>query len=489
MMANMELYFSDYFKVDAETLTDYGAFNISVVSDIPLFIDPFLLFNSDNPEYQKLHEEIVEYLIFLRDEATPSLDPGLIKAWYRFKEVKQNWLGFTLFGNGGHALGDEFARALHQSLGSILADFGEEDITRGSHLEKLTLIRPGVGRDSISDFTTNLIKHYLLTYTETFARAHINKKYCATFLVGRAQFNYTTKTWETRSYYLPKLRRDFVVLTPTDLLTRDETWINHSDMIKQFDHLPDAVENDQLRSQINNYFSSRLSDKPAARERAKAAEETIAEFRQLVDIYIRLQEDTGHRAEAISLEKTRSTYNALVAQVRATIPDLEAKTSFYEKPWTSYKEARSRVLEFKNYVENKDGYKLINRGNGQPFSSEKDVQLFFGLIWCNTDFDVNREPNNGRGPVDFKVSYGSGDKSLIEFKLAKSSSLRRNLERQVEVYERANDTRNSLKVIICYTAEDQVKLTRVLAELKLKGEQAIISIDARSDNKPSASNA
>jgi hypothetical protein len=137
----------------------------------------------------------------------------------------------------------------------------------------------------------------------------------------------------------------------------------------------------------------------------------------------------------------------------------------------------------------RDGYKLINRGNGQPFSSEKDVQLFFGLIWCNTDFDVNREPNNGRGPVDFKVSYGSGDKSLIEFKLAKSSSLRRNLERQVEVYERANDTRNSLKVIICYTAEDQVKLTRVLAELKLKGEQAIISIDARSDNKPSASNA
>ena len=36
----------------------------------------------------------------------------------------------------------------------------------------------------------------------------------------------------------------------------------------------------------------------------------------------------------------------------------------------------------------------------------------FGLVWCNTEFDINREPNNGRGPVDFKASYGAGDKSL-----------------------------------------------------------------------------
>jgi hypothetical protein len=62
---------------------------------------PFLLFNSSNPEYQRLHEEILRYLRFLRDQAVPDLDKGLIDAWYRFKEVKQNWLGYTLFGNEG----------------------------------------------------------------------------------------------------------------------------------------------------------------------------------------------------------------------------------------------------------------------------------------------------------------------------------------------------------------------------------------------------
>jgi hypothetical protein len=485
----VELYFSDYFEMDPAVLDKYGAFNISVVTDLPLFIDPFLLFNSDKPEYRQLHDGIIKYLIFLRDEAKPDLDPALIKAWYRFKEVKQNWFGFTAFGNGGHALGKVFADALHQSLGSILSNFGTEDVTDGSHLEKLTLIRPGIGRDSISDFTTNLTKDYLLKYTEAFAKAHLDPKYCATFHVSRASFNYTTKNWQTRPYYLPKLRNDFVVLTPMDMLTRDETWINHSDMIKSFDLLPDAVENDELRAQINAYFKSRLSKDPSDKERDEAAQATILQFRELIDIYIRLKEDSGDQAETVSKQKTQETYRALVAQVRAAIPDLQQRTDFYQKPWTSYEEARDRVLAFKHYVENQDGYQLINRGDGQGFSKEKDVQLFFGLIWCNSEFDVNREPNNGRGPVDFKVSYGAGDKSLIEFKLAKSSSLKRNLEKQVEIYEKANKTRTSVKVIVCYTAEDQARATGIIKDLGLQDEEAIVMIDARSDNKPSASKA
>jgi hypothetical protein len=67
-------------------------------------------------------------------------------------------------------LGSDFASALHSSLGSILSNFGDETITKSSHLEKISLLREKVGRDSISDFTTNLIKEYLLDYTQTFAQ-------------------------------------------------------------------------------------------------------------------------------------------------------------------------------------------------------------------------------------------------------------------------------------------------------------------------------
>lgn len=47
----MQLYFSDIFEVDPEVLEGYGAFNVSLVNDLPVFIDPFLLFNSDQTEY------------------------------------------------------------------------------------------------------------------------------------------------------------------------------------------------------------------------------------------------------------------------------------------------------------------------------------------------------------------------------------------------------------------------------------------------------
>ncbi len=482
------LYFSDHFAVDPKVLESYGAFDISVVSDLPLFIDPFLLFNSDKPAYQALHDGIVTYLRFLREKAGPDLDPGLLASWYRFKEVKQNWLGFTMFGNEGAGLGSGFATALNESLGNILANLGSETVTRGTHLEKLLLIRSGVGRDNVSDFTTNLIKDYLLRYTEQFARQHLDPSRCAEFAVTRAAFNYTTETWETRRYYLPRLRDDFVLLTPADLLTRDDTWISHPDMIRRFASLPEAVEDANLRAQINNYLGSILGKNPTAQERADAAGRVIRAFPHLIDLYIKIKEDTGDQATSVSDAKTRETHAALVTQVKDLVQDLDAKTDFYDKPWTSYDECLERVLLFKHYIEHQDGYRILNRA-GKARLKETDVGLFFGFTWCRTQFDVNREPNNGRGPVDFKASFGSKDTSLIEFKLASNSSLKRNMEKQIAIYEAANRTHTSVKVIVCYTAAEQAKVARILKQLKLEGDESVVVIDARFDNKPSASKA
>jgi hypothetical protein len=237
------------------------------------------LFNSNKKQYQQLHEDIVRYLLFLRDNASDDLDVGPIANWYQFKEVKQNWLGYTVLGNDGSGLGPEFAAALHRALNTILTNFGEETISNGSHLEKLCLIKGGVGRDNISDFTTNLIKGYLLKYTERFARKHLQAEDCATLPVARAVFNYDTATWATQSYYLPQVAGDFVILTPSDILTRDETWISHKDMVAKFDQLPLAVPNAELRAQIDRYFMTQLGQKPSAKERREAAENTINRYR------------------------------------------------------------------------------------------------------------------------------------------------------------------------------------------------------------------
>ena len=51
-------------------------------------------------------------------------------------------------------------------------------ITQTSHLEKAGLFEIGVGKDNISDFTTNLIKEYLLEYTEKFIILKWESNFC-----------------------------------------------------------------------------------------------------------------------------------------------------------------------------------------------------------------------------------------------------------------------------------------------------------------------
>lgn len=198
-MANV--YFSDWFNVPPQVLKEYGAFNISLVNDLPLFIDPFLLFTNENKQYRDLHDLIIRYLKFLRERAAEqSVDKGLLAYWYRFPEVKQLWLGFSKSGNGGNGLGPGFARTLHESLYLVFKDFGDEKLTKGSHLEKLCLFGDGVGRDHISDFTANLIKTFLAEYTQAFAKAHIDPKLLRTVKVEKAQFDHDKGLWVHRTF-------------------------------------------------------------------------------------------------------------------------------------------------------------------------------------------------------------------------------------------------------------------------------------------------
>ena len=98
-MSSNKIYFSDFFKIDSKLLEEYGAFNVSLVNDLPLFIDPFLIFCNEETECQEMHDEIIKYLIYLRDRAAVEEFPsdGVLKYYYCFPEVKQNYLLTLLF--------------------------------------------------------------------------------------------------------------------------------------------------------------------------------------------------------------------------------------------------------------------------------------------------------------------------------------------------------------------------------------------------------
>lgn len=493
-MRPMPIYFAECFAVDAKVLDKYGAFNISLVTDLPLFIDPFLLFNSRKRQYRDLHDQIIQYLRFLRDKAEEldQIPAGLLDAWFRFPEVSQTWLGFSRSGNKGSGLGRDFATALHQNLHRVFTDFGHETVTRSSHLEKLCLIKDGVGRDNISDFTTNLIKAYLCEYTQEFAKRYIKLEQRRKVIVPKVRFNYETESWEVQEYELPWAFGDYILLVPRDLLTRDETWINKTDLIAEFERIPDAIPNEQLRAQINNYFlralPRRRDREPSIKERNAAAAETIREFPQLIDFYIKFKEDHGDRAESLSAERVALSNELYVQQIGQLRELLANLTKFYEIAGDTYKEAHDRIAFLKDIIENKGGHRLFYV-KGRPVEREEDIHIAYRLTWIGTPSDVSREVNDGRGPADYKISRGSQDKTIVEFKLAKNSQLRRNLEKQAEIYKKASDAKRTIKVVIYFSAAELERVEGILENLKLTSNPDVVLIDARADNKPAGSRA
>ena len=454
---------------------------------------------------------------FLKHKSTDSvLDTGSMYSWYIFKEVKQNWLGFCLSGNSGNGLGPDFARALHRNFGTTFGDFGEEKIPKSPHFEKLTLFDSGVGRDHVSDFTTNLIKKYLLEYTQAFAHQHIDPALTKNFAVERAYFNYKTETWASKTFRLPVFLDDFVLLSPQDLLAKDDLWINQRDLVGDYAEIVDSIGNVQLRAQINNYFSNQLSIilekkeqkrrqalakkrkkggrsrrslrplEPTESDRRTIRWQTIRRFPQILDYYLALKERHGDKASRVNRENVSQIETQFIKNVERLVSLLEKHSSFYSEPTDSYEAALKRALYLKDVVEHNDGWRIFYI-NGQPITRERDVHILYRLTWCATSFDVNSEANSGRGPVDFAISKGSANKALVEFKLASNSQLADNLQHQTQIYQKAHRTQKSVKVIVYYSEEELARVESILRHLGLEKDQSIVLIDARNDNKESAS--
>ena len=482
------IFFSAYFGVPRDALDAYGAFDLNLLADVPLFVDPFLLFNSAKPAYQHLHEGILAYLRFLKSLSGEDLSDATIRDLFRFQEVRQNWFGYCELGNRGQGLGRDFAQALRLSIGRVVANEGEFTGTESSHLEKVSLIQRRVGLDKISDFTTNLIKDFLVVYTEAFASEHVSDEHCADVTVKRIRFNYDTQTWVDEIHRLPMFGNDYVLLTPTDMLVHEETWINYGDMISRYPEIAEAVDDDVLRDKMNRYFYGALGDSKKKSGVDAARAKTLQAIPELIDIYIRLKEESSEGAVATSqseLSRLRAVFVEIFSDVLSGFwaePELAGRP-----PMTSFDEAKHRCEVFKRWVEDKGGWESVNHVRGR--ASEREVQHLIFLALQASEFDVNREVNNGRGPVDFKVSVGAKDSALIEVKLASNTSLKRNLENQVEIYKKANETKFAVKLIVFYTQSEKNKVEKILKDLDIVEADWVLLVDARNDNKPSGSKA
>lgn len=492
MSTNDKVYFSDIFNVKHTILENYGALDISLVCDNPAFVDPFLIFA--NPKYKKQHDFIVDYMEFLKTLSLQEkeLSSDKFKHYYKFPEVKEVWLGYSVGGNAGVGLGKDFAESLHKNLHNIFSQFGKERITESSHLEKLCLLEEGVGVDKISDFTINLIKKDLLDYTQSFAKKYIAQKHLSEFSINKVRFDFKKCLWTNERFVLPMLKRknkkEFVLLVPRDILTKEDTWISKNDFLENDTAIFNIIENDELRMKINKFFFDNLATKSTKKKKQEkdyskkskrnALIRTAWEFPEILDYYIKYKEQNKKDALIYHIAEPESIN---FFSDREALKDKLSKMNF--KKLTSFEDCVDRILFFKQTLESNSNNLYFNN---KPLQ-EKHLHLMFKNTTYNTFFDYNSEVNNGRGPIDFIVSYGSNDKIGLELKCASNGKLKQNLLNQGKVYKEDSNLKHVIKMIFYFSDQELKRLNNVLKAInKSIDNKEIFAIDCR--KKESASN-
>ena len=286
--------------------------------------------------------------------------------------------------------------------------------------------------------------------------------------------------WKPKTFILPYFYiedGDFILLTPMDILTKDEAFICHSDLRNQFRKITNALENSSLRDSINMYFQKRLPVQAKQKDIERAISATIQQFPEILDYYILHKENTKDKAAKVSSEKIDKIKSELISTLAEFCEKVLDSSDFFTIKPTTYDAALQRALYLKDVIENNDGYRIFYK-SGKAIASEDTIQRIFRLTWFATPYSVDAEVNNGRGPADYKISYGERDSTIVEFKLAASSSLKRNLLNQTEIYKKASKTINDIKVILCYTSSEIAKVNRILKAMKQEGAENIVIIDA-----------
>lgn len=130
-------------------------------SDIPVCIDPFLLYKSRDDVLRDYHRRIVT--VFERAfELHDAGDRRELDRLVDFPEV--NAIGF------GYSKGRIAGSGLGWHLNQLLVDLLESSVAvreRGlRHIEELQLLSVGVGPDRVSDITANVLKLSLAEYTQ-----------------------------------------------------------------------------------------------------------------------------------------------------------------------------------------------------------------------------------------------------------------------------------------------------------------------------------
>lgn len=193
--------------------------------DVPLAIDPFLLYKSRDEQLQRLHDHLLAIfnrgIRLYREGERFELD-RLID----FPEVNEIGFGYTDQRIQGSGLGWYLNRLLADTLAAS-KPLQERGLR---HVEEMQLISLGVGPDRVSDIAANVLKAFLVEYTQQ--QAELWDIPITRDVPLEHYFDFESWNWTDGYFDLPvnPLSGRAILLVPRRIV-RQLPWINYKDYI------------------------------------------------------------------------------------------------------------------------------------------------------------------------------------------------------------------------------------------------------------------
>jgi hypothetical protein len=283
---------------------------------------------------------------------------------------------------------------------------GLEEIT---HFEEIGILREGIGADRISDITAGLIRMRLATYTRAICARHDVPISPARYARGR--YDVRGERWLPLATQLPRnpYSGKPILLVPQCYLKALPT-ISAQDF---WEYCYDN-ENETLRIEYSQDITRNV-DKATIVDFARRHPETRAQY--LVAVEQSAPQSYDFERDPQGLVQWYDATSSYCKRSPLTL-HIESTNDFVNA-------INKMVREFCNYVENNQGWKLLWNENNTPRREDAAQSLFLGIIkhYCKANnIDISREVDIGRGPVDFKVSYGYSLRALLAWIFHKLSS-------------------------------------------------------------------
>lgn len=199
-----------------------------VDDDRRLGIDPFLLYRSSRSDFQQAHAQLLTFFNFvlqqIKDGNLPNAERLLL-----CPEPREIGLGYSRQGTRGSGIGPELAREIAEIFKNSPAL-----LSRGvRHIEELQLICAGVGPDRISDAAANILKLFLIVYTQEQCRSWsipVRKD-----VPVNHYFDFTELDWRDSYFELPinPTTGEPLLFVPRRVL-RVLPWINYDDYLGDY---------------------------------------------------------------------------------------------------------------------------------------------------------------------------------------------------------------------------------------------------------------